>query len=115
MQLQKYLAGDPNDIDVKLCDLNGDGVVNQEDLALLGKFTYNRTGDQSGNGTNNPPFIWGDIDRNGELNTGDVVQLQKYLAGDRDKIDVMLCDLNGDGVVDQEDLALLQNFIYNRM
>lgn len=63
--------------------------------------------------TNTP--VWGDINQDKIVDVSDVVLLQDYLAGGKkDAIDVNVCDVNGDGVFNEEDVDFLQAYVFSR-
>ena len=54
----------------------------------------------------------GDIDGNGEVNTGDVTILYNIIFGTDTTTNRSVCDLNGDGDINTGDVTVLYNIIF---
>ena len=78
-------------------DMNNDGVVNEQDLDLLAK-------------TISDYYQIGDINLDGKVNDLDVTLLQNMFNGVvvATKVQLNLCDINGDGVIDNNDIISLR-------
>ncbi|MBI3312848.1 MAG: hypothetical protein HYZ83_01245, partial [Candidatus Omnitrophica bacterium] len=79
-------------------DINSDGIINQADLAILNNLLTN--------------FV--DLDRSGTINQGDVDRAREIvnffnLGVSQQQFD--LADINGDGIVDNADLAAMQDVL----
>ena len=96
-------------------DLNGDGVVNGDDLAVLdrdgdGSVDANDVAalDVDGDGDVDADDLRSlDADRDGDLDADDLAAVDFDGDGDVDSADVAVLDLDGDGVVDVADLGVL--------
>lgn len=60
-----------------------------------------------------PGFLTGDVDGDGEVASKDAVMIQKYLAGiiDFDDIQKSVADTNGDGQINIFDVTRIQRFV----
>ncbi len=57
-----------------------------------------------------PPYLIGDVDRNGRMNIDDVITLQKYLVKKETVIGYAASDMNGDGKINVFDLVILKRW-----
>ena len=62
-------------VDYVVGDINGDGVINKEDLDLLGEFLTGKTS------LTDRQMKSADVNRDGEIDTGDTLKLSKYVNG----------------------------------
>ena len=55
--------------------------------------------------------VYGDVNSDNSVDSGDLVRLMKYIAANGDGIEAHGADLNGDGIVDTRDLIRLMKYI----
>ena len=66
------------------------------------------TAGDGGNGGSNAAVLFGDVNGDGVINSADVDLLARYLADDKAAtIDLMLADVDDNGIVDLNDLLYL--------
>lgn len=81
---------------VGMGDCNGNGIFDGCELA------QGAAGDRNGNGVIDACEFYGDLNRDGQRNSADVaILLSRWRTDDKD------ADLNGDGIVDTQDLSVL--------
>ena len=90
-------------------DVNCDGVVNQCDALLIGRYDL---------GLINTLYVrFGDVDSNGIIDISDAVKLSRYIAKDGTKlsdIEKKRADVNGDGKVTQADADAIVQYVAYR-
>ncbi len=79
---------------ILLGDINGDGVIDQQDVTLLGRLYMSDSKDID--------MVVADINGDGVINNTDIIMLGRMIPSSR-----LLGDINGDGVIDQQDVTLL--------
>ena len=58
-------------------------------------------------------IVYGDVNRDGDVDMKDVLALRKYVAGHGGDIDKAAADANGDGSIDMKDVLLMRKYIAN--
>ena len=97
----------------KLCaDINNDGEINKTDLLLLEGVINGYINLDMINPLTNYT-LYGDVDCNGKIQSIDASFLRQYLIGKRtlDNQQLKNADVNADGVVDETDAKLIQEFV----
>lgn len=84
-------------------DVNGDGKVNNKDLAALQQYLADWDVEMDMDAA--------DVTHDGKVNNKDLALLQQYLADWDVAIDTHVADVNDDGKVNNKDLALLQQYL----
>ncbi|MBR9692365.1 hypothetical protein GOV07_00360 [Candidatus Woesearchaeota archaeon] len=85
------------DCSERRCDLTADGLIDDQDLTAFNLLVVN---------------VY-DYDNDGSLTRDDPRFLAAVLAGDAECTRNYVCDLDGDGLVCDEDLALYTSLVYN--
>ena len=95
-----YTKGYNVEINTVNADVNGDGVINLKDLGVLNKLISENAGIQNY-----------DINKDGYTDEKDVTYLERYLAGWTGYSEPEYGDINGDGVINNNDLNILKSQI----
>lgn len=103
----QYLANYISGVDgyasptIDVGDLNNDGKINSKDLDILHNKIIT---------SQNMNFELGDINKDGVIDKDDYEYLNRYVSGwdGYDNPDLSVCDINGDGEVNDTDLQLLK-------
>lgn len=102
--LDKYVAKQINLTKEQLnyADINNDGIVDNNDVDALAKVISDY-------------YQVGDINLDGKINTDDVTLLQNMFNGVdiASKVQLNLCDVNGDSLIDNNDVVALRNKVGN--
>lgn len=102
--LDEYLDGKVQSIKVNNEDVNGDGVVDRNDARNLNNLVqYGKM--------ETPTGILGDTNNDGRIDAADIDKLNNWLTGKESHVNVYNANVNGDGVVDQNDVTAIENLI----